>query len=637
MRVSKLFAAVSLLSLVALSATANAATLYVSTSGNDASTGTLAAPLRTITRAASRAKAGDTVEIRGGVYNEVVRITSQGTAAARITFRSYAGERAIIDGTGQAAGTNLFTLSGANYIDVTGLEVRNAKALGINSYNSHHIGIYGNVVHDTVRNGISVGASAGATPATDIVIDGNEVYHTCLENQLHNTTGGWGQAIGAYRANNVRMTNNLIYENDGNGIMFILTDNGYARGNELRDNYSTSFYLDNAQQTVIDGNLVYSSGNTRYYRDGYPAHGIGLSNESYSTTNPLADLTITNNIVLNSRWAFFYNDQENGGGMKRVRVANNTFYGGTAAMLYVDADAHEGSVFENNIFFQNTGGKLDVVAGAGVTYRNNLWYGGVQATAKGAGDLYANPGFVKAGGLRAADYMLTATSPALARALDVTSVVKVDYFGATRVAPLDLGAHQRSSGASDTIPPTTPGRLRTSGGGTTSVTLTWDAATDNVGVTTYTISRNGAVIATVNATSWTDTTVAESVVYTYQVVAVDAAGNRSPASNVVQLAWESRAAETLAAPANVSAQAVGSASVILQWTADSAARTFAIYRDGYRVATVSDRSWTDTSVTAGTTYTYHVVAIDADGNKSGDSVTVQVSTASAGRRRSVRS
>jgi chitodextrinase len=81
----------------------------------------------------------------------------------------------------------------------------------------------------------------------------------------------------------------------------------------------------------------------------------------------------------------------------------------------------------------------------------------------------------------------------------------------------------------DTQPPTAPGTLAFTGVSATSVTVNWSAATDNVGVTGYQISRGAVVLATINGLSYTDTGLAASTSYTYSVVAVDAAGNGSTA------------------------------------------------------------------------------------------------------------
>src|SRR5690348_12130240 len=123
--------AVLTFALVACSETTRAATYYVSTSGNDANAGSLSAPFRTISKAAGVARAGDVVEVRGGVYEGAVNISSKGTATAPITFRAYSGEKPILDGSSMAVDSNLVTLANATYVDFSGFEIRNAKRLGI--------------------------------------------------------------------------------------------------------------------------------------------------------------------------------------------------------------------------------------------------------------------------------------------------------------------------------------------------------------------------------------------------------------------------------------------------------------------------------------------------------------------------
>ncbi len=86
---------------------------------------------------------------------------------------------------------------------------------------------------------------------------------------------------------------------------------------------------------------------------------------------------------------------------------------------------------------------------------------------------------------------------------------------------------------SDTQPPSTPAGLTATAVNPTQVSLSWNAATDNTGVTGYTVYRNGTPIATTsgaNATSYPDTTVSAATTYSYTVDAFDAAGNHSPQS-----------------------------------------------------------------------------------------------------------
>ena len=113
----RLLKAVVTVSCLFFAANATAATWYVSTVGNDANAGSLSSPFRTINKAAGVARPGDEVLVRGGVYSGLVTIGSKGTASARIAFRSYPGEKAVIDGTGTETGKDLVTLYRAEYVD----------------------------------------------------------------------------------------------------------------------------------------------------------------------------------------------------------------------------------------------------------------------------------------------------------------------------------------------------------------------------------------------------------------------------------------------------------------------------------------------------------------------------------------
>lgn len=86
----------------------------------------------------------------------------------------------------------------------------------------------------------------------------------------------------------------------------------------------------------------------------------------------------------------------------------------------------------------------------------------------------------------------------------------------------------------DNSPPSAPGSLRTTGNTTSSISLAWNASTDNTGVTGYKLSRNGNVIANLSGTtlSYTDSNLAAGTSYSYSLVATDAAGNSSPAATL---------------------------------------------------------------------------------------------------------
>ncbi len=86
----------------------------------------------------------------------------------------------------------------------------------------------------------------------------------------------------------------------------------------------------------------------------------------------------------------------------------------------------------------------------------------------------------------------------------------------------------------DTTPPTAPGNLVTTGVTSASVSLSWAAATDNVGVTGYVIYYGSNSI-NVTGTTAVVSNLASNTDYSFTVKAIDASGNLSPASNAVAL------------------------------------------------------------------------------------------------------
>ncbi|ALG07228.1 chitinase [Kibdelosporangium phytohabitans] len=91
----------------------------------------------------------------------------------------------------------------------------------------------------------------------------------------------------------------------------------------------------------------------------------------------------------------------------------------------------------------------------------------------------------------------------------------------------------------DSEAPTVPGSLRSTGGTSDSVSLAWDASTDNVGVAGYDV-YNGSAFAVASASpSATVTGLAADTSYTFTVRARDAAGNQSAASAAVTVRTQS--------------------------------------------------------------------------------------------------
>ena len=88
-----------------------------------------------------------------------------------------------------------------------------------------------------------------------------------------------------------------------------------------------------------------------------------------------------------------------------------------------------------------------------------------------------------------------------------------------------------SGGPPDTTAPSIPGTPLAIGTSSSQINVAWTAAQDTVGVTGYTIYRNGAPIATVTSTlAYSDTGLSPNTSYSYRIAAFDATGNTSPQS-----------------------------------------------------------------------------------------------------------
>ncbi|MFJ7236630.1 glycosyl hydrolase family 18 protein [Streptomyces olivaceus] len=83
--------------------------------------------------------------------------------------------------------------------------------------------------------------------------------------------------------------------------------------------------------------------------------------------------------------------------------------------------------------------------------------------------------------------------------------------------------------------PSAPGTPTASGITDTSVKLSWSAATDDKGVKNYDVLRDGARIATVTGTTYTNTGLSKGTEYSYTVQARDTADQTGPVSGAVKV------------------------------------------------------------------------------------------------------
>ncbi len=185
-----------------------------------------------------------------------------------------------------------------------------------------------------------------------------------------------------------------------------------------------------------------------------------------------------------------------------------------------------------------------------------------------------------------------------------------------------------TAAAPDTTPPSAPGALQATGGLST-VSLSWGASTDNVGVIRYDVYRSQVTgftpaptnrIAQPTGTSFTDVGLATGTYY-YKVQAEDAVGNLSPASNEANAAVTGdTTAPTTAITAPAAGSTVSGAVSVTATASDNVGVVGVQFKlDGTTLLGGEDLtapysvSW-DTSAAGNGTHTLTALARDAAGN-----------------------
>ena len=202
------------------------------------------------------------------------------------------------------------------------------------------------------------------------------------------------------------------------------------------------------------------------------------------------------------------------------------------------------------------------------------------------------------------------------------------------------GSGSGEGGGGDTTPPSQVTGLAVTPAGTSGLDLSWTANPPADGVTNYNVYRGTtpgfsvtpgttAPIATPTANSYSNTGLTASTTYYYKVAAVDAAGNIGTLSS--EASGTTGAAPDTTPPSQVTGLAVtpaGTSGLDLSWTANPPAdgvTNYNVYRGttpGFSVtpgttapiATPTANWYSNTGLTASTTYYYKVAAVDAAGN-----------------------
>ncbi len=190
------------------------------------------------------------------------------------------------------------------------------------------------------------------------------------------------------------------------------------------------------------------------------------------------------------------------------------------------------------------------------------------------------------------------------------------------------------SPAPDTTPPTGPSSLSSSATSVSQINLSWPAATDNVGVSSYILTRNGTQIYTGTALSFSDTGLTASTSYTYKVIAKDTVGNPSTgatATGTTQAAPSPTPTPTPTLDTTKPSQPTNTKGSIefdalkftyftnLTWSPsydNSGVTSYEVKRNSVSLGTTTTPNFKDYSLEPNILYTYDIYARDAAGNVS---------------------
>jgi hypothetical protein len=146
-------------------------------------------------------------------------------------------------------------------------------------------------------------------------------------------------------------------------------------------------------------------------------------------------------------------------------------------------------------------------------------YGEVDGYLELWADLFSDPWWELYGGFEAG----------IGVKFEVLSYEIADYYYPGLIGYRAILAQAESP--ADTTSPTTPSGLSTTAASSSKINLSWEASSDDVGVTFYNIFRDGSYLKSIVSTSTSDTGLNPDTRYCYVVSASDEAGNESELSD----------------------------------------------------------------------------------------------------------
>ncbi|MCA1706325.1 MAG: right-handed parallel beta-helix repeat-containing protein [Actinobacteria bacterium] len=311
--------------------------LYVAkndSSCSDSGSGTQSQPFCSIKPAAAKAKAGDTVQVDSGSYNETVTPSSSGTADAPVTFTSAPGASPKV--TGVANGVYILGLA---YVTVDGFDVTKTTGDAIILKSSSHITLRNNHVSyagqptsGATAKGIRVEGTNDSTVANNVVDHNTDFGVYLLSSSTRNEISG-NQVASNARGYTRAASGIRLYSAPGNTIEANLTHHNEDSGIES--------YTGSSNETIVN-NVTYSNGD----------HGI----DDYASSGQ----RIVSNTVYNNVTAGINLEASSGGSAvaNNMSVDNGISSPRTTGDIRVDATSTSGTTIDYDLVNLRVSGTL---------------------------------------------------------------------------------------------------------------------------------------------------------------------------------------------------------------------------------------------------------------------------------------
>jgi fibronectin type 3 domain-containing protein len=307
---------------------------------------------------------------------------------------------------------------------------------------------------------------------------------------------------------------------------------------------------------------------------------------------------------------------------------DDQFVVSTSATTYDDLNVTAGATYTYKVYAQGEGGQ-SVPGTTTITVPQNVCTPPPAAPTLQASSVCtpSNTAAVQltwSSAANATSYTVFRNGTSIATGLTSTSFQDAPAVGATYTYVVRA---VNGSGTADSSPvtlnhtdvcPRPPGAFSSSvsvfcSNGAPAVRVTW---TTSAGATSYSVLRNGTVIASgLTGSSYDDTSVADGSTYSYVVRATNSVGTSETAPGNVTVVDPCPRPPGAFALTGRSFCNGTAATVHLSWTAAPRVVTYSVVRNGATIAAnITDMAYDDTDVVPGTGYTYVVRALNANGS-----------------------